>query len=109
MSDEVLAERRELLTIRRHTLVSALRAELPGWRFAVPRGGLCLWAELDRCDAAALAQAAASEGVRIVPGPVFGVGASLDRFVRLPFTQPPDVLRSAVARLAAAQRRLPAE
>ena len=104
MSDAVLAERRELLTERRDALVSALHAELPGWRFAVPRGGLCLWAELDGFDADVLARAASSE-VRIVPGPVFGIDGSLDRFVRLPFTQPPDVLRDAVRRLARATNR----
>jgi len=109
MSDTVLAERRDLLTARRDALVAALRTDLPRWRFAVPRGGLCLWAELDRPDAELLARAAASEGVRIVPGPVFGVDGSLDRFVRLPFTQPPDVLRDAVRRLVRATDRLGSE
>src|SRR5439155_2957610 len=109
MSDTVLAERRDLLTARRDALVAALRTDLPRWRFTVPRGGLCLWAELDRPDAELLARAAASEGVRIVPGPVFGVDGSLDRFVRLPFTQPPDVLRDAVRRLVRATDRLGSE
>lgn len=102
----VLAERRALLTARRDALVAALGRELPGWRFTVPRGGLCLWAELERPEAEALAEAAQAEGVRIVPGPTFGVGGTLDRRVRLPFTQPPDRLEEAVTRLAGAECRL---
>ena len=105
-SAAVLAERRALLTERRDGLVSALARELPGWRARVPRGGLCLWAELERGEAEALAEAAEAEGVRIVPGPTFGLGGTLGRRVRLPFTQPPDRLEEAIVRLAAAQRRL---
>lgn len=103
---EVLSERRALLTARRDTLAGALRNELPAWRFRVPRGGLCLWAELDRPEAEALADIAETEGVRIVPGPRFGPDGALERHVRLPYTQPEEVLQEAVARLAAAHRRL---
>jgi DNA-binding transcriptional MocR family regulator len=106
VSGAVLSERRALLTERRDALVAALRRELPAWRAAVPRGGLCLWAELERPEAEALAEAAEAEGVRIVPGPTFGLGGTLGRRVRLPFTQPPDRLEEAVSRLAAAERRL---
>jgi DNA-binding transcriptional MocR family regulator len=105
-SEAVLAERRALLTERRKALVSALERVLPAWRFTEPRGGLCLWAELERPEAEALADAAAAEGVRIIPGPVFSVDRTLDRRVRLPFTQPPGALDDAVVRLAAAERRL---
>ena len=105
-STAVLAERRALLLERRDALATALRREVPTWRFTVPRGGLCLWVELDRPEADALAEAAEPEGVRIVPGPIFGVDGTLDRWVRLPYTQPPEVLGEAVRRLAAARRRL---
>lgn len=105
-SDEVLSERRTLLAARRDALVGALRRELPAWRFTVPRGGLSLWAELMRAEAEALAEAARAEGVRVIPGPTFSVDRSLDRRIRLPFTQPPGALEEAVARLAAAERRL---
>ena len=80
--------------------------DLPAWRFAVPRGGLCLWARLERPGAEALADAAAREGVHVVAGPTFGVDGTLDRHLRLPFTQPPDRLEEAVRRLAAAERRV---
>jgi DNA-binding transcriptional MocR family regulator len=105
-SEAVLTERRALLTTRRDALVSAVRRMLPDWRFTVPRGGLCLWAELERPEAEALAEAGEAEGVRIIPGPTFSVDRTLDRWVRLPFTQPPDALEEAVTRLATAQRRL---
>jgi DNA-binding transcriptional MocR family regulator len=105
-SDAVLDERRRLLAERRDTLAGALRDRLPEWRFRVPRGGLCLWAQMDRPEAESLAEAAAREGVRIVPGPTFGVGGGLEVNVRLPFTQPPEQLVEGVERLAAARRRL---
>jgi DNA-binding transcriptional MocR family regulator len=105
-SDVVLDERRRLLVERRDALAEALRRELPGWRFRVPRGGLCLWAEMERPEAEALAVVAAREGVHVVPGPTFSVDGTLDRHVRLPFTQPSDRLEEAVGRLAAAERRL---
>ncbi len=105
-SDAVLDERRRLLAERRDALTAAFGRDLPAWRFRVPRGGLCLWAEMDRPDAEALAVAAAREGVGVVPGPTFGVDGSLEANVRLPFTQAPDRLAEAVRRLAAAERSL---
>jgi DNA-binding transcriptional MocR family regulator len=106
VSGAVLDERRRLLTERRDALVTSLRGELPGWRFAVPRGGLCLWAELEEPEAERLAEAAAAEGVHVVPGPTFSPDGTLDRHLRLPYTQPPDRLAEAARRLAAAERRL---
>jgi DNA-binding transcriptional MocR family regulator len=106
MSDEILDERRRLLAERRDALAAALREHLPEWRFRTPRGGLVMWAELDRPEAEALAAAAVREGVHIVPGPTFGVGGALDGRVRLPYTQAPDRLAEGIARLASARRRL---
>jgi DNA-binding transcriptional MocR family regulator len=105
-SGPILDERVRLLAERRDALVTALGRDLPAWRFAVPRGGLCLWARLERPEAEALADAAAREGVHVVAGPTFGVGGTLDRHLRLPFTQPSDRLEEAVRRLAAAERRV---
>jgi DNA-binding transcriptional MocR family regulator len=105
-SGPILAERRRLLAERRDALATALREELPTWRFRMPRGGLCLWVELEHPNAEALAEAADREGVHVVPGPTFGPDGSLERHLRLPFTLPPDRLREAVLRLSAAERSL---
>jgi DNA-binding transcriptional MocR family regulator len=105
-SESVISERRTLLRARRDALANAVRAQLPAWRFRVPSGGLCLWPEMDRPDAEALADVAETEGVRVSPGSRFTLEGSLDRRVRLPYTLPEDLLQEAVARLATANRRL---
>lgn len=101
--DAVLAARRELLRDQRDTLVDALRAELPEWRFRVPTGGLSLWVELDAPISGALSRAAESYGVRLAAGPRFGVDGTMERFLRLPYTLPADQLADAVKRIGAAR------
>jgi DNA-binding transcriptional MocR family regulator len=86
--------------------MSALRRELPEWRFAVPRGGMCLWVELDAPVSSALARAAEELGVRVAPGPRFGADGTMERFMRLPFTLPGEELVEAVKRLAVARADL---
>jgi DNA-binding transcriptional MocR family regulator len=102
--EEVRAERVALLRAGRQALVAALGDLLPAWEFTVPRGGMSLWARLPGPASSALAGAAARLGVRIVPGPLFGVDGLLEDYVRLPYVHPPDVLRDAVDRLARAYR-----
>jgi hypothetical protein len=83
-------------------LAGALRASLPGWTWPEPDGGLCLWARLPgEADSGAFAQAALRHGVAVVPGRLLSASTEASSFVRLAFIQPPDVLRSAVRRLAA--------
>jgi DNA-binding transcriptional MocR family regulator len=94
--------RREQLRPRRDTLVGLLRRALPGWRFAVPAGGLFLWVELPSGDAQEFAQVALRRGVVIVPGSVFSHEGQYERFVRLPFLAEPEVLEAGVERLRAA-------
>lgn len=103
---EVLRERRSFLRERRDALVRALRDRIPTWRFEVPRGGLCLWVELDGPHSEPLAELAEQNGVRVVPGPSFAIGATHDAWLRIPFTQPPAVLEMAVERLAESRHRL---
>jgi DNA-binding transcriptional MocR family regulator len=100
--DEVRVERVALLREGRRALVAALGDLLPDWEFTVPRGGMSLWTRLPAPASSALAGAAARLGVRIVPGPLFGVDGLLEDYVRLPYVQPPDVLSDAVERLARA-------
>jgi len=61
---------------------------------------------LDR-SSTSLVGPAARAGVRIVPGPRFGVDGTRERFLRLPFVLPPATLREAVTRLASAAGDVP--
>ncbi|MEV5749387.1 PLP-dependent aminotransferase family protein [Actinoallomurus sp. NPDC052308] len=102
--DAVADERRAMLRERRAVLVEALRRECPDWTFTVPPGGLSLWARLPGTSSTALATAAARYGLHAVPGTAFGVDGVLDDHLRVPYVLPPEVLRDAVSRLAAAAR-----
>ena len=104
--DTILAERRRRLAVRLEALIAALAEALPDWTFTTPDGGLCLWIGLDR-SSTSLVGPAARAGVRIVPGPRFGIDGTLERFLRLPFVLPPATLREAVTRLAAAAADVP--
>ncbi|HEY7271171.1 MAG TPA: PLP-dependent aminotransferase family protein [Actinoplanes sp.] len=103
---EIVAARRAQLIIRRNALVGALRELLPEWRFTVPAGGVALWAELDGPISSALSRAAEDVGVRLAPGPRFGLDGTLERFLRLPFTLAPDDLTEAVRRIASVRHDL---
>jgi DNA-binding transcriptional MocR family regulator len=102
----VIAAQRAVLLERRAVLMSALRTHLPDWRFDVPAGGMALWCELPRPAASALAAACDLHGVRIGPGPKFGVGGAFERFVRMPYTLPEAELVEAVRRVASAYSSL---
>ncbi|TDC37005.1 PLP-dependent aminotransferase family protein [Micromonospora sp. 15K316] len=97
----IVADRRAQLTVQRDALLGALAERLPDWRVTVPRGGVTLWAELDGPISSALARATEEVGVRLAPGPRFGLDGTLERFLRLPFTLPAAELVEAVGRIAA--------
>ncbi|MGZ4647331.1 MAG: MocR-like transcription factor YczR [Blastococcus sp.] len=100
--DAALDEHRRQLRERRAVLTAELRARLPAWRVPEPPGGLVLWCGLPTGRSRALVSAAERHGLRLAAGPLFGTGHALDDRLRLPYTQPPDVLRKAVALLALA-------
>jgi DNA-binding transcriptional MocR family regulator len=100
--EDVRAERAARLRASRDALVAALADVLPEWSCAVPAGGMSLWARLPGPVSSALAAAASRLGVRVVPGPLFGVDGLLEDYVRLPYVHSPDVLRDAAERLARA-------
>jgi DNA-binding transcriptional MocR family regulator len=104
--DEIVPARRAQLTTQRDALVAAVREQLPEWRVRVPSGGVTLWAELDGPISSALSRAAEEVGVRLAPGPRFGLDGTLERFLRLPFTLPADDLTDAVKRIAAVRHDL---
>ncbi len=97
--DELAAARVAEVRPRRDALLAALARELPGWRVSAPQGGLSLWAELDAPLSTPLSVLARSAGVQIVPGSRFGADGTLERYLRLPYTQPAEVLERAVTRL----------
>jgi DNA-binding transcriptional MocR family regulator len=98
--DEILAERRELIRIRRAVLGRALDDHLPAWRYALPPGGLYLWTELPEPISTRLSLEAARHELRITPGPRFAAAGLLERHLRLPFTLAPDQLERGVEILA---------
>ena len=98
--DAIVAERRIVLHARRRSLVDALTRTLPEWRFVPPAGGLFLWVELPRRSSSALAVQAREKGLHITPGSRFGTSGALERYLRLPFTLPPEQIEQAVATLA---------
>jgi DNA-binding transcriptional MocR family regulator len=100
--DGIVAWRREWLRARHDALAGALRAALPGWTWPEPRGGLTLWVRAGG-DTSALAQAALRQGVAVVPGRLLsasGDAGGAGEYLRLAFTQAPDVLARAAPRLA---------
>ena len=97
---ELMEHRRETLRQRRAALADALSTSLPNWRYAVPRGGQFIWAELPAAISTSLAVSAAQRGVHLTPGPRFGSAGLLERYLRLPYTLPPEQLRDAIGVLA---------
>jgi DNA-binding transcriptional MocR family regulator len=101
-ADASLEAHRERLRQRRAALLEALREHLPSWQVSVPAGGLVLWCRLPSPSSTALTAVAPEHGLRLAAGPRFGTGHALHDRLRLPYTHPPEVLRRAVVRLAAA-------
>jgi DNA-binding transcriptional MocR family regulator len=101
-SREPLLERGTQLAAQRDALVTAVRELRPDWTFRVPDGGTTLWCQLPQPVSTRIAAVAQNFGVRVVPGSFFTPHGGLERWLRVPYTQPVDVLREAVRRLAAA-------
>lgn len=99
---EPLLERAALLAQQRDVLVTEIRALCPDWRFVVPDGGASLWCKLPQPVSTRIAAVAQNFGVRVVPGSFFTPHGGLERWLRVPYTQPADILREATRRLAAA-------
>jgi DNA-binding transcriptional MocR family regulator len=98
---EPLRERRALLAEQRDVLVTAVREHCPDWTFAVPDGGTTLWCRLPAPVSTRIAAVAQNFGIWVVPGSFFTPHGGLERWLRVPFTQPADILREATRRLGA--------
>ncbi len=103
-ADTVLPARRELLRARRDLVSSLLREQLPDWTASPCHGGMSMWMRLPAPMSSALSAAASRMGLVIPAGPRFGVDGTLERFIRVPYTQPEERLRESVAVLAQAWR-----
>ncbi|MBO9718164.1 MAG: PLP-dependent aminotransferase family protein [Pseudoxanthomonas sp.] len=106
-ADDPWAARRARSRNQRDALAGALREHLPDWRFRLPDGGLSLWVQLPHGSATRLAAEVERSGLRITPGPVFGVDGGLDQWLRLPYARPEEQLVEAVKRMATAWETMP--
>ncbi|MCH8627970.1 PLP-dependent aminotransferase family protein [Arsenicicoccus piscis] len=101
------AERLATLRAQRDLVAATVDAELPGWSYRLPPGGLSLWCRLPRPEASALVREAARHGVALVPGSVFAVsGGGLEQYLRIPFSLSAPALSVALERLVAAADRM---
>lgn len=103
---EPLPARLEALRGNRDALLGLIAEHLPTWQTERPDGGLSVWCRLPVPISTALAVVAPDFGVRLAAGPRFGVGGAFDRYLRVPFTLPPEQLETAALALRAAQDRL---
>lgn len=94
--------RRDELRTARQAMIEALPEAIPQARWTRPSGGLSLWVELPQPRASQLAISAHEFGLLISPGPQFAVGHGLERFIRLPYKDPAEVVTEAMRRLGQA-------
>ena len=106
--DEPLPARIAALRDNRTALLELLAGHLPEWEAAYPSGGLSAWCRLPAPISTALTVIAPDFGIRLAAGPRFGIGGAFERYLRVPFTLPPDKLEAAVLALRSAQDRLDA-
>lgn len=106
--DEPLPARLSALRDNRAALLELLAGHLPEWETGHPAGGLSVWCRLPAPVSTALTVIAPDFGIRLAAGPRFGIGGAFERYLRVPFTLPPDQLETAVLGLRSAQDRLDA-
>ncbi len=99
---QLCIQRRAQADAHVHSIVDALRNELPGWNIPLPEGGWSLWLTPPTGSGAAFAQAALRHGVAITPGAANSTDGAFPEYVRICYGPPPPVLEAAAQRLAAA-------
>lgn len=106
--DEPLPARLSALRDNRAALLELLAGHLADWETGRPAGGLSVWCKLPAPFSTALTVIAPDFGIRLAAGPRFGIGGAFERYLRVPFTLPPERLETAVLALRSAQDRLDA-
>lgn len=101
-ADEVRRLRRAQIVKQRDTLAAELARRLPDWSWALPAGGLSMWARLPHGDAAEFAQVALRHGVSLLPGPSVSPDGGHPQHLRLVYVHEPAVIVEAAKRLAQA-------
>jgi DNA-binding transcriptional MocR family regulator len=100
--DRILVDRREYLRAGRDHLVARLAQSFPYWDVPHVEGGLTVWANLGAPVSSQLALAARKHGLVIAAGPRFGIDGVFERFIRIPFSHPADLIDGAVDALVSA-------
>ncbi len=100
--DRILEDRRAYLRDGRDHLVARLAERLPQWTVPHAEGGLTVWVNLGAPVSSQLALASRNHGLVIAAGPRFGIDGVFERFIRIPFSHPADLIDRAVDALAAA-------
>lgn len=112
--DRHLTRLRPILRHNAERMAACVEQHFPdGTGISRPRGGSVLWLEMpDGIDSEALFDAAAEQGISIVPGHIFSAGSRYNNFIRLSFGHPwSEDLENGVAalgRLVTDQARLAA-
>lgn len=97
---QLCRQRRAQASAHMHTLVNALRRELPEWNIPAPQGGWSLWLTPPAGSGAAFAQAALQHGVAITPGAANTPDGASPEYVRICYGPAPPLLEAAAQRLA---------
>ncbi|MFI7588617.1 PLP-dependent aminotransferase family protein [Spongisporangium articulatum] len=100
--EPVVTARRLELARRCLALRDALASALPEWDVPLPDGGMSLWAHLPEPRSTQVAASARALGVRLAPGPHFGLDGAFESRLRLPFARPVEDLLPMVGLLARA-------
>ena len=100
--DNILADRRAYLRASRDHLARRLAERIPEWQMPAVSGGIAAWINIGLPVSSQLTIAARNHGLAITAGSRFGVDGVFERFIRVPFSYPPEHIDRGVDALAAA-------
>jgi DNA-binding transcriptional MocR family regulator len=97
--DDLAAHRQETLRCLVDVALARLRAEVPSWEIAAPRGGSLLWAKLPVTDSGPFVSLAARHGVHVAAGSAAFAGRGQSAHVRICVDRPRPLLEAGLQRL----------